>query len=355
MKLITHNKLIVTVLMSVSLLVACSGIEHVPDTRQMEIAMNPLASENTKVVSGPAHSGYPEGETMGVFSFYSIVKEGQPWTSETIVSDYFENVEFEFKAGLQDWAGVTPYYWPLSGSLIFAGYSPYRLADGTQVQNTSFDVNERSLSVESYEVEEYVAMTDAQMYDGSAEYKNKCQSDFMYFLPDTDANGNFIGSAKGETYTANFCHALAQVVFTVQAEATKDVDYIRLRQIVLTKVASKGDFHAQVGSSKGGDVIWTLSDGAQQNDMTVLLNPSLYGGMKLSTKQRQVVELLAIPIGEHDINITYSLIVNGTPHEETVTFKDRWEAGKKYIYNLILGTDSIQMVPQMTTDWVTNE
>ena len=333
---------------------ACSKIDRVPDAEQDEIALRPLVPAMSKAVAG-AVDDYPHEETMGVFSFYSELGSDQPWTSEVSVSNYFENKEFAYSEDALSWAGVTPAYWPLSGSLIFAGYSPYRLADGTQVQNTSFDVNERSLSVESYEVEEYVAMTEAQMYDGSAEYKNKCQSDFMYFLPDTDANGNFIGSAKGETYTANFCHALAQVVFTVQAEATKDVDYIRLREIILTDVASKGDFHAQVGSSKGGDVIWTLSDGAHQNDMQVLFNPSPYGGMKLSTKQRQVVELLTIPIGEHDINITYSLIVNGKPHEETVTFKDRWEAGKKYIYNLTLGTDSIQMVPQMTTDWVTNE
>ena len=355
MKLITHNRFVVTILMSVSLLAACSRIEHVSDTKQMEIAMNPLASANTKAVAGLITGGYSEDETMGVFSFYSKLKEGQPWTSETTVSDYFEDAEFEFKVGLQDWAGVTPYYWPVSGSLIFAGYSPYRQLDGVQVQNTSFDVEEKRLSIEGYKVEPYVAMTEAQMYSESTMYTNKCQSDFMYFLPKTDASGNFIGSVKGTTYTADFHHALAQVVFTVQAESTADVDYIRLRQIVLTNVASEGDFSAEVGRTQGGNVTWTLSDGAIQEDMQVLYNPSTYGGMKLSAQQRKVVELLTIPIGEHDIKITYSLIVNGTPHEETVTFKDQWEAGKKYIYNLILGTDSIQLVPQITTDWVTNE
>lgn len=341
--------------MTVSLLAACSRIEHVSDEQQMEIAMTPLASENTKVVSGPVHAGYPEGETMGIFSFYSMAKEGLPWTSETSVSNYFENAEFEFKVDLQDWAGVTPYYWPLSGSLIFAGYSPFRQVGGSQIPDVAFDYSTKRLSVEGYKVEPYVAMTEAQMYDGSTEYKNKCQSDLMYFLPKTDADGNFIGSAKGATYTAIFHHALAQVVFTVQAEATEDVDYIRLRKIVLTDVASEGDFSAQVGRSQGGEVIWTLSEGGQQNDMQVLYNPSASGGMKLSTKQRKVVEFLTIPIGEHDIRVTYSLIVNGTSHEETVTFKDQWEAGKKYIYNIILGTDTIQLVPQITTDWVTNE
>ena len=145
------------------------------------------------------------------------------------------------------------------------------------------------------------------------------------------------------------------MVFTVQAGSAEDIDYIRLRQIVLTDVASVGDFSAQVGRTQGGNVTWTLSDGAMPETMQVLYNPSPYGGMKLSRQQRKVVELLTIPIGEHDIKITYSLIVNGTPHEETVTFKDQWEAGKKYIYNLILGTDSIQLIPQITTDWVTYE
>ena len=341
--------------MSVSLLAACSRIEHVSDVQQLEIAMSPLASANTKAVAGVITAGYSEDETMGVFSFYSKLKEGQPWTSETAVSDFFENAEFEFKPGFQDWAGVKPYYWPLSGSLIFAGYSPYRQLDGSQVQRPSYDVNENILSVESYKVEPYVSMTEAQMYSTSTEYTNKCQSDFMYFLPEIDASGNIVGSAKGKTYTAKFYHALAQVVFTVQAETYEDVDYIRLRKIVLSDIASEGDFSAQVGRTQGGNVTWALSDGASQQDLDVLHNPSVNGGMKLGTQQRKVVELLTIPIGEHEIRITYSLIVNGKPHEETVTFKDQWEAGKKYIYNLVLGTDAIQLVPQITTDWITNE
>jgi hypothetical protein len=110
-----------------------------------------------------------------------------------------------------------------------------------------------------------------------------------------------------------------------------------------------------MSNTPGGNVDWTLSDGASSGKQQVLHNTSRSGGMKLSTAARKVVEILTIPVGLHNIEITYSLIVNGEPHKETMTYQAQWEARKKYVYNLILGTENIQLIPQITTDWATNE
>lgn len=315
--------------------------------------MAPLTPVMSKVEKGPLDS-YPQKESMGVFAYLSELEDGQSWPADASVSSYFENKEFAYKAEAQAWAGVTAAYWPLRGSLIFAGYSPYNKDEGSQLQNVNFEVETKTLSIDGYEVEDYKSISEADMYS-SKEYKNKCQTDLMYFLPKTDAFGDYVGTVSESAYTANFYHALAQVVFTVECETDIDKNYIRLREILLSNIVSKGNFSAKAERTQKRDVIWTLADGADVSTLNVLSYKGDSGGMQLQTTPLKVVELLTIPIGEHEISITYSLIVNGKPHQETMTFKDQWEAGKKYIYNLVLGIDTIQLVPKVATDWVTNE
>ena len=336
-----------------------AAVSCIKDNPFVEKSMNgvilfdkPVTSNMMKSAAGPVQGDYPEDESMGVFAYHSALNSGQPWTSDITATAYFEDIEFKYRNDLKAWAGVTPCYWPSNGSLIFAGFSPYSQVGGTQIQNASFDVDQKALLISGYKVETYVPMTEAQMYAQDVQYTNKCQSDLMYFLPKSDVNNDFLGSTRGASYVADFYHALAQVVFNVEADTQDDIEYIRLSEIVLTDIASKGDFSARIGRTQAGEVTWALSDGGEWMDLKVLYNVS---GMKLSIDQRKVVELLTIPVGEHDIQVTYSLNVNGTLYKETLTYHAKWEAGKKYVYNLTLGTNNIQLVPQITTDWITNE
>lgn len=342
-----------------SVMSACIDADVLYDQQQGEIAILPASSVQSKAVTGPVTGTvYPIEETMGIIAYESDMVG--TWTgSIDEASLYIDRGEFKYDDFYGQWAGWDgtahfPYYWPSNGSLIFAGYSPYR-RNGVPVENVSFSVTDKTLRIAGYVVEEYEPMTEAQMYDGSIQYENTNQSDLMYFLPRSDANGNYIGVNNAGSYSAAFHHALALVIFNVEAETGDDVDYIRLRSIALGGMPSAGDLSVQMNNTARGNVSWSRSGNASIEKKVVLDNPSVYGGMKLSTDFRKVVEILAIPMGTHDIEITYSLIVNGKPHEETMTFQGQWEAGNKYVYNLILGTDNIQLVPQITTDWVTNE
>lgn len=338
---------------------ACIDADVLYDQHQGEIAILPASYVQSKTLTGPVTGPvYPAEETMGIIAYqYGMVGT---WTgSIDEASLYIDRGEFKYDDFYGQWAGWDgnehfPYYWPSEGSLIFAGYSPFRRSGG-HVEGVSFSVTEKTLSIAGYSVEDYVPMNEAQMYDKSIHYANKTQSDLMYFLPRSDARGDYVGVNGAVSYSAAFHHALALVIFNVESETADDADYIRLRSIVLGGMPSAGNFSAQMNNTTKGNASWTLSYGASLEKKVVLHNPSKYGGMKLSTTSRKVVEILAIPMGTHDIEIIYSLIVNGEPHEETMTFQGQWEAGNKYVYNLILGTDNIQLVPQITTDWVTNE
>ena len=354
MKFKTHMKVLLMMLVSALLFSSCFNIECVSDGKQTEIAVTPTASVASRVVGGLLQGAYPIEESMGIFACNSEFYDGQSWTSDARISNYFENEEFRYREDVQAWAGVTPYNWPSSGSLIFAGYSPFYQFGGSQTLDAGFDAETGTLLISGYQVEEYVPITNPQMYAADFEYKNSSQSDLMYFLPKTDSYGNYVGTMGVYAYNAKFYHALALVVLTVQAESDTDKEYIRLRKIAFSDMASKGDLSAKVGRTQMGDVTWTLSADGEFRTQTVLDNTD-NSGMGINVSPRKVVEILTIPVGQHDINITYDLIVNGKPHQETVSFQTRWEAGQKYVYNLILGIDTIQLVPQITTDWAVNE
>lgn len=340
-----------------SLVPACTkvGVRYEPASK--EIAVIPVTALASKTVPGPVDGAdYPTDETFGIFAYHCNTSAGSWNDPSQTVTPYILDGEFKFREGnvWGGWNGETedkyPYYWPTLGSLVFAGYSPYERKDEAPVSGASFSVENKTLSIRGYQVEEYSPMTEAD-----TPYENKTQSDLMYFLPKADASGNYVGTNGDDAYGAIFHHALALVVFNVQAESSDDVNYIRLKGITLDGMASAGDLSVQMSNTPAGNVEWTLSDGASFESRSVLYNPSESGGMKLSTATRQVVEILTIPVGLHNIKITYSLIVNGDPHEETMTYQTQWEAGKKYVYNLILGTENIHLIPQITTDWATNE
>ena len=337
---------------------ACIDADVLYDQQQGEIAILPASSVQSKTFLGPVTGTvYPVEETMGIIAYESDMVG--TWTGSLDgASLYIDGGEFKFNDFYGQWAGWDgsahfPYYWPSKGSLIFAGYSPFRRGDAP-VENVSFSVTQKTLSITGYSVEEYVKMTDAQMCSGSTQYENNTQTDLMYFLPRSDASGNYIGVNNAGSYSAAFHHALSLVVFNVEAETADDAKYIRLKKISIGNIVSSGDLTVQMSNVTRGNPIWRLSEGATTGQKEVF-SKSTDGGMALGTASRKVVEMLAIPMGTHDIVITYSLIVNGKPHQETMTFQGQWEPGKKYIYNLILGTDNIQLIPQITTDWVTNE
>ena len=110
---------VINILSIVTLLsgaVSCVKSDRIYDDSHAEIAMDPVMSVMSKaIVSG---TGYPEDVSFGVFASHSANPEGE-WTSGT-VHPYLENWEF-VHVGDSKYGGEQPAYWPLSGSLVFAG------------------------------------------------------------------------------------------------------------------------------------------------------------------------------------------------------------------------------------------
>ena len=144
---------ILKVLGAVALIMAASSCvksDILYDESQGEISISPVSSVQSKTLLGPvADAVYPNGETMGIIA-YASEKDGV-WTGSLDgASLYIDGGEFKYDEFWGRWAGWDgsahyPYYWPDKGSLVFAGYSPYRRG-GSPLENVSFDVKSKTFA-----------------------------------------------------------------------------------------------------------------------------------------------------------------------------------------------------------------
>ena len=401
---------ILKVLGAVALIMAASScvksdIEYEVSARDISIA--PVTSAATKSIPGAiTGTTYPQGETMGVFAYHNAAAEpDEPWTEGATVVPYvyYKNAdgsdltdgegnplknmaaEFGYRSGKGAWGGIfstlradgdttdkveQPHLWPEQGSLIFAGISPYykfqavdvdhQIMDGTLKplkEMATFDVQTRTLSVPGYTVGQYIPMTAEQIADPEHEYINRSQSDAMFFMPQVNKDGNYVGVNKLSAYPARFYHALSLVEFKVRAEDDYDMDRIHIDRITLEEVYHTGDFTARVEDDGTVSAKWDNLKGQK--------NIHIFGGegghdgsaeLLLDMDLRSVAQLLIIPGETHPITVGCHVYTMGKYYDQTFVVDPNtvgiteWEMGKRYVYNLIIGLNKIEFTPE-TYDW----
>lgn len=368
----------------------------------------PVTASLTRSVPGPIlNASYSINESMGVFMFHSTDEPGV-WTESSEKMLYIGNnesavseeqrgaAEFRYNNSHNAWVGwnttsydvwpptgnYKPYYWPAGGSLIFTGYSPYyrleTVASGVDdaqtaqgydynlvpIENVSFNLDTKTLTIKDYVVGAYVPMSRDQIDDPNVEYQNVSQSDLMYFLPNLDADGNYVGVNGVYSSEVLMHHALSLVEFTVKANTEEDMDYVSLHRILLKGVYHKGDFSVTAGVE--GSAKWELDPDNLKEDEMIFHAPDFdnHGrfedGLMLDMDARTVAQLLVIPGVTHDIMVTSHVLVDGQTYENEFTFTPEevgvktWEIGKRYVYNITFGLNKITFSPE-THEWTQND
>lgn len=330
-------KKILILAVTVAATVACtknSIIHEEPDT---PIRMNPAAQISTKTQTGPVNgTAYPQAESFGVFAFYDKnITAGSSWGND-FSTTYINGVEFRYKTDA--WTSDSPYYWPKQGSLVFAGYSPFKAAaKGNAAIPGGWDGTGKCIRFTDYVNPKYA--------DGT----QNTQNDLMWFDAATTSAQN------NSPYPAAFKHALAQLAFNVKAADALAESQLTIKKIELLNVKSQGSFASKPTP------IWTNGSAAE----TYIIHDSRTGAGKAGTTitttgtSYPASGVLVIPQDQTAVKVYYTMKYNNGKDGDqyldfdfTSTPASTWAAGTRYTYNITLTATGQITIKATIDDWV---
>ncbi len=312
---------ILSIVTLLSAAVSCVKSDRIYDNSRSEIDMDPVISVMSKaIVSG---TGYPVDVPFGVFATYSSNPAGE-WTSGPVQS-YLENKKFIHK-GDNKYGGEQPAYWPLSGSLVFAGYSPYYPDSGSV--SASFDAETKTLSISNF------------VSDG--------QTDLMYFLPEVSDN-SLVGLNSGaSSVPAAFSHTLTLLEFNIKGIEGDEPIKLKKISIASGNWYSTGDFTVTAGgnpewknvATSGSDLV--IYSSASGNPITTtpfsvsgLVIPGATVDMKANAMDIKI---------DYEVNAVETYQKSGTVE---ASLQPTWVIGNKYIYDITIASGFIVVNPSV--------
>lgn len=321
--------------MKKSLIIALGAIALVACTKTSvsyeqtgEIGFAPVARMNgTKATAIPS-TVFPEDWNLKVYGYYdNTIGTGQPYSDGHFTEDYLPGVEFAKNARGATagyWLGKAhAYYWPKTGSILFAAYAPADYAAATvahdKVKNT-FSVTEM-----------------AQPTDFSKTV------DLLY--------SPYVKSYNKTVVHMQFAHAFSWITIKAQSDAKISV---KIKSIVLKGMAEKGN----------ADELptWTVSGEKDLNVFHIAEGAVVSNELVEFADAKESVLLFPQALGNNAVlEITYAMdrgdgtFVEQAPCSVALnTLKsgsaeiNKWEAGKHYFYNIIFGAaDEIQISPSV--------
>ena len=274
-------------------LASCAKTEVVYKDAPEEIALKAYTGVMTKA----PHEGtsMPTSSSMMVYASQSTTEDGT-------YTPYFSAKPFTYGT---TWTGSQ--YWPESGYLKFLAYYPSTL--GTQ---TGDAVNGVTLTV-----------TDIN------------QTDLLY--------SNLTNAQKCDTKPTaalTFNHALAQIQVKL-AVADGKMANVTVNSVAITTPNIGGVFSFGASSAE-----WTSKTPAGAN---LVMNKSLSANLE-TTAAAFGEGALVVPGAQTSLVIDYA--VAGLSKQETVELSTygNWDAGKKYVYNVTISLDEIQLTASVA-DW----
>lgn len=201
--------------MKKSLIIALGAIALVACTKTSvsyeqtgEIGFAPVVRKNSTkaAVEGTA---FPN-QNIKVYGYYdNSIPAGKPYAPNKFAVEYLPGVEFTQKTDGSTWTGKEhSYYWPKTGSMLFAGYSPVDFGIG----KVKFRLGDNKFSVDTLVQPDFSATKDL-LYAG------------------------YTTSVLGGTAQMAFSHALSWVTIKAKAAAANE---IKITNIKFVKLAEKG-------------------------------------------------------------------------------------------------------------------
>ena len=330
MKVKAYIRILLTILTMVSFAAACSKFGRVSVNN--EIAFSPFGSVLTRANLAPLWTD----KVFGVYAYSADCAGGLDWNTSVAwgkASEYLSNVAFGYKAEGYWGGATTPYYWPFTGSLMFAGYCPHQSVqgEGAAIKNVTLIQNKEGnnpyLQIGFIQKEAPSDMVDLLWFDVK------------------DVAGGKTLEQTSDPIAITFRHALSKVSFAF----VDSKNHYKLESVILKDVVNQGTFYS--GSTAGWMPELALETLADYALLPESQNPTLNGWA--------TDELYIIPqyldgifptIGEtldSGVDVVLEFTVTGNDFGRQtieILLKDytiRWEIGKAYHYTITANADPI--------------
>lgn len=363
-------------------LVGCTKNEPAVNEEQQLITFaSPVVSLNTKSAT-EVWNNYPTAEkyNFAVWAKYFVdgSYDNNDYTTGTYTNwaagqTYMDEVVVKY--GNNTWAPAQNYYWPKNGSLTFIAYSPASIAEITSVTGNGIQIKDHSVSTNP--VDQLDILFSERAY-------NKQQVD-----DDTVTEGTTTGSMPenaNDPYTGvhlSFKHALSSILFNIKT----DNDYttagttITLTKIEVHQAVSKGSFNQNLADKNGATTTdadatapaWTFdatpvrADYVVDNTADIELSTTAYYPAGIdnetdATNGLRATDLILLPqnLAGVTLRVEYTIKNSDAESQELAQIAElplgttavaEWEMGKRYIYNITIGLDTIYFEPYVQ-DWV---
>ena len=337
--------------LAIAAMAACTK-SNVQFDQPGEIAFQPVSQKATKAaVTGTA---YPTASAynFNVWAWWAAEEKGTSDAS-TFNTVYIKDQPFEYREAIALWGGSgQSYYWPTTGSLFFAGYSPASIQgsdDNSDDCKVSYDKNNMKLTVENYQQSIDISNT----------------VDFMWFhLTDQsyDRTDDFV--------PVKFHHALSWLTFRVNLKDSATPQLWKVKSVKLRSIETKANFNATRTTTADvqGTALWTnhsnteditvfSTDVADRHLVTYVDTPYAVGASDDSVLENTPNGVLVIPqkcdLARAQLVIEFE---QKAPSEEWVpqtkflSLGSEWLPGKHYIYTITFGAEEILIAPTVV-DW----
>lgn len=319
--------------MKKSLIIALGAIALVSCTKTSvsyeqtgEIGFAPVVRKNSTKAAVQGVLFEPSW-SIKVFGYYdNSVGTGNAYTPGKFTESYLDGVEFTKKTGGSTWTGKEhSYYWPKTGSLLFAGYAPAGFAGVTH------DLATNKFSVAEFEQPAFSATTDL-LYAG------------------------YDVSILGKNVPMKFAHALSWITVRAKADATIKV---KITDVEIQGVAEKGSSTALPAWTTSGTK--TISVYApSEADIKVLASTDTYveSNKDCGLVFPQTLTDAAIIKVSYEMDRGDGTFVKQSPFTKKLNQLisgtnpvGEWVAGSHYIYNILFGAAAEIEIEPSVTEW----
>ncbi len=307
----------------------------------------PVVGATTRAQAGEIGDKYPTEENFKVWGWYH---EGDYTTFGDTQNNGWKNYMTDATGNpiavsydnVNSWVSATDYFWPKTGKLTFAAYSPADAA-GTY-----------SHTAAGLQITGFTVAAVGEQYD-------LMYSDRAY---NRTSSTNQYGGTASNTYTGVdivFHHALSSIVFKAGTDAnyTTANNTFKIKSITIKNVANAGTFNETLtDGTTNRTPAWTVTGEANNSYEAFSGDFTVPNDGTTREEPTNAADLILLPqsfVGNDaaivEIKYTYGTAASGEI-ENTETFQlnhatnvQAWEPNKRYTYNIIFGLDKIYFAP----------